>query len=84
MKFFKLFEPLKISNITLSNRIVMPLMHLGLANDGFFTKKSTNFFFIYLLLKYNKKKDQCPNYDVQFDLENLPDKNILEKKIYPS
>ncbi|MBA7547838.1 hypothetical protein ES705_40276 [subsurface metagenome] len=41
MKFFKLFEPLKISNITLSNRIVMPAMHLGLANDGFITKKLT-------------------------------------------
>jgi len=44
MKFFKLFEPLKISNITLSNRIVMPAMHLGLANDGFITKKLTNFY----------------------------------------
>jgi len=44
MKFFKLFEPLKISNITLSNRIVMPAMHLGLANDGFITNKLTNFY----------------------------------------
>ncbi len=44
MKFFKLFEPLKISNITLSNRIVMPAMHLGLANDGFITKKLTDFY----------------------------------------
>ena len=44
MKFFKLFEPLKISNINLSNRIVMPAMHLGLANDGFITNKLTNFY----------------------------------------
>ncbi|GAI60275.1 unnamed protein product [marine sediment metagenome] len=30
--------------MTLSNRIVMPAMHLGLANDGFITKKLTNFY----------------------------------------
>jgi 2,4-dienoyl-CoA reductase (NADPH2) len=44
MKFFKLFEPLKISNITISNRIVMPAMHLNLANNGFITKKLTDFY----------------------------------------
>jgi len=44
MKFFKLFEPLKISNMTISNRIVMPAMHLNLANDGFITKKLTDFY----------------------------------------
>ena len=37
--------------------------------------------FIYLILKYSKKKDRCPNCDSQFDLENLPDKDILEKDI---
>lgn len=44
MKFFKLFEPLKISNMTISNRIVMPAMHLNLANNGFITKKLTDFY----------------------------------------
>jgi len=44
MKFFKLFEPLKISNIMISNRIVMPAMHLNLANNGFITKKLTDFY----------------------------------------
>ncbi|MFW9936230.1 MAG: FAD-dependent oxidoreductase [Candidatus Thorarchaeota archaeon] len=44
MKFFKLFEPLRIKNLTISNRIVMPAMHLNLANDGFITKKLTNFY----------------------------------------
>ena len=37
--------------------------------------------FLYLILKYSKKKDRCPNCDTQFDLENLPDKDILEKDI---
>ena len=37
--------------------------------------------FIYLILKYSKKKDRCPNCDSQFDLENLPDKDILEQDI---
>ena len=36
-------------------------------------------FFIYLILKYSKKKDRCPNCDTQFDLQNLNDKEILEK-----
>ncbi len=44
MKFFKLFNPLKIRNITLSNRIVMPAMHLGLAKNGEITKKLIDFY----------------------------------------
>ncbi|MBY9010818.1 MAG: LITAF-like zinc ribbon domain-containing protein [Candidatus Lokiarchaeota archaeon] len=38
-------------------------------------------FFIYLILKYSKKKDRCPNCETQFDLQNLPDNNILEEGI---
>jgi uncharacterized Zn finger protein (UPF0148 family) len=38
-------------------------------------------FFIYLILKYSKKKDRCPNCDTQFDLQNLPEEKILEKDI---
>lgn len=35
--------------------------------------------FLYLILKYSKKKDRCPNCEAQFDLENLPEKDILEQ-----
>ena len=31
MKFLKLFEPITINGMTLANRIVMPAMHLGMA-----------------------------------------------------
>ncbi|MHA2289954.1 MAG: LITAF-like zinc ribbon domain-containing protein, partial [Promethearchaeota archaeon] len=31
-------------------------------------------FFLYLILKYSKKKDRCPNCEMQFDLQNLPEK----------
>ncbi len=44
MKFFKLFTPLKIKNLEISNRIVMPAMHLNLANNGFITSKLTDFY----------------------------------------
>jgi 2,4-dienoyl-CoA reductase (NADPH2) len=44
MKFFKLFSPLQINNIVLSNRIVMPAINLNLANNGFITKKLTDFY----------------------------------------
>jgi 2,4-dienoyl-CoA reductase (NADPH2) len=44
MKFFKLFEPLKINSMVLSNRIVMPAMHLNLANKGYMTKKLSDFY----------------------------------------
>ncbi|MHA1460070.1 MAG: LITAF-like zinc ribbon domain-containing protein [Promethearchaeota archaeon] len=38
-------------------------------------------FFVYLILKYSKKKDRCPNCEAQFDLQNLPEENILKKDI---
>lgn len=44
MKFFKLFTPFKIRNMTVSNRIVMPALNLNLANNGFITKKLINFY----------------------------------------
>lgn len=44
MKFFKLFEPLKINNMTISNRIVMPAINLNYANDGFITQKLIDFY----------------------------------------
>ncbi len=44
MKFFKLFNPLKIRNLELSNRIVMPAMHLNLAKNGFIEDKLIDFY----------------------------------------
>lgn len=44
MKFFKLFTPLKIKDLEISNRIVMPAMHLGLAKNGAMTNKLTDFY----------------------------------------
>ncbi len=44
MRFFRLFEPLKISNMEISNRIVMPAMHLNLANNGFISNKLIDFY----------------------------------------
>jgi 2,4-dienoyl-CoA reductase (NADPH2) len=44
MKFFKLFEPLKIRNMTISNRIVMPALNLNYANNGFITQKMIDFY----------------------------------------
>ncbi|MFX1269724.1 MAG: NADH:flavin oxidoreductase, partial [Promethearchaeota archaeon] len=44
MKFFKLFEPLKINRMTISNRIVMPAINLNYANDGFITQKLIDFY----------------------------------------
>ncbi|GAF82133.1 unnamed protein product, partial [marine sediment metagenome] len=38
-------------------------------------------FFVYLILKYSKKKDRCPNCERQFDLKKLSDNEILEKDI---
>jgi hypothetical protein len=38
-------------------------------------------FFIYLIIKYSKKKDRCPNCETQFDLQKLPNENILKKDI---
>jgi len=38
-------------------------------------------FILYLILKYSKPKNSCPNCEAQFDLNNLPDIKILEKEI---
>ena len=38
-------------------------------------------FFVYLILKYSKKKDRCPNCETQFDLKKLSDNKILEKDV---
>lgn len=38
-------------------------------------------FFVYLILKYSKKKDRCPNCEAQFDLKKLSDNEILEKDV---
>jgi len=35
-------------------------------------------FFLYLILKYSKKKDRCPNCETKFDLNNLPKINPLD------
>ena len=37
-------------------------------------------FLIYLILKYAKKKDRCPNCDTKFDLKNLPNSAVLDEK----
>ena len=44
MKFFKLFTPFKIKDMEISNRIVMPAMHLNLAKNGYITKKLVDFY----------------------------------------
>jgi len=36
-------------------------------------------FFVYLALKYSKKKDRCPNCETQFDLKSLPNVIIKEE-----
>jgi 2,4-dienoyl-CoA reductase (NADPH2) len=44
LRFFKLFTPFKIRNMTLSNRIVMPALNLNLADKGFVTKRLIDFY----------------------------------------
>jgi len=44
MKFFKLFTPLRIKNLDISNRIIMPAMHLGLADQGAITQRLIDFY----------------------------------------
>ncbi|MCK4237691.1 MAG: FAD-dependent oxidoreductase [Candidatus Lokiarchaeota archaeon] len=44
MKFFKLFNPIKIGQIELKNRIVMPAMHTGYAKDAFVTERLIDFY----------------------------------------
>ena len=43
MKFLKLFSPLKIKSMEISNRIVMPAIHTNLADNGFITNRLNNF-----------------------------------------
>jgi 2,4-dienoyl-CoA reductase (NADPH2) len=44
MKFFKLFTPFKIRTTEISNRIIMPAMHLGLADQGAITDRLIDFY----------------------------------------
>ncbi|MBD3226705.1 MAG: NAD(P)-binding protein [Candidatus Lokiarchaeota archaeon] len=44
MRFFKLFTPLRIKNLDISNRIIMPAMHLGLADQGAITDRLIDFY----------------------------------------
>ena len=44
MKFIKLFEPLKIKNLEIRNRIVLPAMALNFTPDGFIGDKFSNFY----------------------------------------
>lgn len=36
-------------------------------------------FFVYLLLKYSKKKDRCPTCETKFDLHNLQEIEIIKE-----
>ncbi len=44
MKFFKIGKPLKIGNIEIRNRMVIPAMHLGDANEGHITDEIIEFY----------------------------------------
>jgi 2,4-dienoyl-CoA reductase (NADPH2) len=44
MKFFKLFSPLKLRDLTVPNRIIMPAMHLTLADKGFISDDLIDFY----------------------------------------
>jgi len=44
MKLVKLFEPLKIGNIEIKNKIIMPAMALNYTPQGFVTDKFINFY----------------------------------------
>ncbi len=45
MEYSTLFTPMKIGNCEIKNRVVMPSMHLGLANfDGTLSKKLINYY----------------------------------------
>jgi len=35
-------------------------------------------FFVYLILKYSKKPNTCPNCESIFDLQNLPEPKVIE------
>ncbi len=40
----ELFKPIKINSLTLPNRIVMPAMHLDMADKGYVTQQLTDFY----------------------------------------
>lgn len=44
MKFVKLFEPLKIRNVEIRNRIVLPAMALNYTPKGYISEQFTNFY----------------------------------------
>ncbi|TON33086.1 hypothetical protein CGH58_25205, partial [Vibrio parahaemolyticus] len=45
MMYKKLFSPMRIGNCEIKNRVVMPPMHLGMANlDGTLTEKFMNYY----------------------------------------
>jgi len=44
MKFVKLFEPLKIRDMEIRNRIVLPAMALNYTPDGYISEQITNFY----------------------------------------
>ena len=44
MKFFKLFSPFNIRDLTIKNRIVMPAMHLTLADKGYISDDLIDFY----------------------------------------
>jgi 2,4-dienoyl-CoA reductase (NADPH2) len=44
MEFIKLFEPAKIRNMEVKNRIIMPAMHLGFCEKGFITERFIEFY----------------------------------------
>ncbi len=44
MKYLKLFTPLKVGKLTLPNRIVMPAMHLNLADNRYATQELADFY----------------------------------------
>jgi 2,4-dienoyl-CoA reductase (NADPH2) len=44
MKFFKLLTPLKLGNMEISNRIVMPAMNATMAVNGIASDRFLNFY----------------------------------------
>jgi len=44
MKFFKLLTPLKLGNMEISNRIVMPAMNATMAVNGIASERFLNFY----------------------------------------
>jgi 2,4-dienoyl-CoA reductase (NADPH2) len=44
MKFFKLFTPIKIRDMIVPNRIVMPAINLNYANEGYITQRLIDFY----------------------------------------